>query len=126
MCFPKLAEPLSLHWCLLVVNISRKLQVSTWKRLRARLFFLARADLSSWRQLYKDDTRLIRLGEIQVCQVHVAFQNDVKREYMNTPRQRDACEVFHVVPMVPLPPRDRVQGIVGGIDMDQGANILPF
>jgi hypothetical protein len=69
-------------------------------------------------------SHLVHARKIQVRQVHVAFENDMNRKNMRALREGESCEIFRVVPMVPLSPRDRIPGIIGRIDFDQAANIF--
>lgn len=61
---------------------------------------------------------LFRLGKVQIREIHVGLRFDPQGQHAFALRQCDRCQNFRIIPMVPLPPRKRIGGVVGGFDSD--------
>ena len=59
--------------------------------------------------------RLNRL-ELEICQIHIAFGEDMHGEHILSRGKFDPNYVLHNIPVMPLPPCDRLGGIVGRLD----------
>jgi hypothetical protein len=54
------------------------------------------------------------LFEIEVCQIHLAFGENVHGEHIFSAGKLHLCDLRGDVPVVPLPPCDWISGVEGG------------
>jgi hypothetical protein len=68
---------------------------------------------------------LLSRGKLQVIEVHVPLIDNTQRQHIYALRQMNLGDIFHFVPVMPLPPGKGIGGIERRLDGKRISQLLP-